>query len=215
MFSTKELEEYVRGVLGVTFVQFGSMDYEVSKELVEVLERAFSEYPLLKRIFHSILIEEEVSLQKNYFYYRKKSIFFGISYFKEKPLKEGIIISKFVEKNDLKTLDASANTWIHAKGCKSLKGKLWHELGYIIDDLLKVSTSQELYDLFLEKKINRKQIIKDISVVGSISPQEFIAECFAEYYCGENPHPCVLETMECINKKYKMLEQEEILKLKK
>jgi len=41
MFSTKELEEYVRGVLGVTFVQFGSMDYEVSKELVEVLERAF------------------------------------------------------------------------------------------------------------------------------------------------------------------------------
>lgn len=215
MLSTKELEEYIRGVLGVPLVQLDDIEKEVGNVIVEELEKMVRNYPLLKYFLHSIVFLEQAKRIKGYRTYHLKSLFFGSVFLKKNDVyTEGIVLGDRIKYSSLEILDHLANTEIHAKGCRSLKGHFYHVIGHTLDDLLKITTSMNFYEFCEKYEIKQKNIEKNISWMASISPQELLAESFAEFYGNESPHPFVYLLMEYVQKKYENFSKsEEALKL--
>lgn len=104
-------------------------------------------------------------------------------------------------------VERERNGW-HPKGCNTPMSLVMHELGHAMDGYL--SYSKHVYGVtgkgksgWLSNKIRPVvmkssglkigDISREVSQYGTTNPQEWFAECFAEYMCSDNPRKVASE----------------------
>jgi hypothetical protein len=93
----------------------------------------------------------------------------------------------------------------HPVGCDTVKSVLDHEIGHQLDDMLKLSSKENIKQLFDTK--TRDQITEELSKYAwdNNNPDkygEFIAEAWAEYCNSPYPRPIAKEIGETIEREY-------------
>lgn len=93
----------------------------------------------------------------------------------------------------------------HPVGCDTVKSVLDHEIGHQLDKMLKLSSKNNIRELFDTR--TQEQITEELSKyawknTNSNRYSEFIAEAWAEYCNNPNPRPIAKEIGEIIEREY-------------
>ena len=91
----------------------------------------------------------------------------------------------------------------HPKGCGNTTATVYHEVGHLLDYLLGVSGNAMFMSRY--SSLSADVIKREVSTYATVSPQEFVAEAFAEYMCNPVPRPLAMWVGELIDRCYKSL----------
>lgn len=211
--SITDIEDYVRDIIGIPYVNFDGMDIKVCSELVNTLEEAFFLYPLLGKaicaIGHSQYIEEQINLIDNmdtfigYCEDYSKDFDANNTWMTTVLIDEdskdniyiGINISKLISHHNLDELNLIAKEnaifAYHPTHCVSFKSIIYHEIGHIFDFLLKITENHEFLKLL--ETINLEL---EVSRYAMLNQREAFAEAFAEYHMADQPNEAVRKIVE-------------------
>ena len=91
----------------------------------------------------------------------------------------------------------AASHGLYAKNCYTIKSIIWHEIGHVLDKILRVSKDARFLAL-----IKDVDITKEISDYAAINHSETFAEAFAEYHSARESTILIAEIAELANQKY-------------
>lgn len=221
--TVNEVEEYIRNVLGIPYVNLDSFHLDVCIEIVSTLEEVFSKYPLLKGTICSIGQREDINNQINLILasdidegwkmedweeIRKESNFMSchgtksdchITYISLAFLERAKILN--LNEQNYKLMWESIHS-IHPEHCYDFRSSIWHEIGHIFDYVLTITARKD----FLEK-LSEINVSCDISKYAATSPRETFAEAFAEYHSTNYPNDAVSSIVEIALQEYKKREK--------
>lgn len=104
----------------------------------------------------------------------------------------------------IRDIKYNEQTGFHPKGCDSPESIIYHEIGHMMDDLCGLSAGDRNFAM-LYNSLSYSQIRECLSQYATTSPQEFIAEAFAEYMCSPYPRQLARDVYNLIIYKYQML----------
>lgn len=88
----------------------------------------------------------------------------------------------------------------HPKSCGTPESILYHELGHLIDNVCEISQGAEFRNYFAS--LPRESIKQGLSQYALSSPQEFLAEAFAEGMCNPTPRVIASRVMRIVERAY-------------
>ena len=97
----------------------------------------------------------------------------------------------------------NAISGFHPQNCTGPDSIIYHEVGHLIDDLCGITSSIEFAMLY--RSLSYNDILTGLSEYATTSPQEFVAEAFAEYMCSPTPRKISVDVYNLIQSKYKAL----------
>ena len=100
-------------------------------------------------------------------------------------------------------LRRSAQCGFHPQGCHSPESVVYHEIGHMIDYLCNFSHSPE-YSAHMDR-FSPREISANLSEYAQTSPEEAVAEGFAEYMCNPSPRPMARWIGEELDRFYRRL----------
>lgn len=216
--SINDIEDYIRDIIGIPYVNLEGVNIQVCNELVNTLEEAFSLYPLLKKAIcaigpseyingqinliqnvTNIYINDGLPIWQNYHYILDKKgtkmTTVSITDENKKLLYNALNIGPSVRNHTLFSININLllNTLVkhHPFHCKNFKSTIYHELGHILDNILKITEKKEFLEL--TQDINIK---KQISKYATTNEREAFAEAFAEYHSTDEPNDVVRKIVE-------------------
>lgn len=95
------------------------------------------------------------------------------------------------------TLEADVSMGYHPLGCDNTDSIVYHEIGHLLDNTLKISDSAEF--TALKRGYTPAKIAEGLSRYAAYNAQEMLAEGFAEYRCNKNPRPLARKIGELID----------------
>lgn len=208
------------------FMNFDGLSFSVHSEILSTLKEIFQIYPKLYSSLTAIGFHEDIERefnQRRFFLgrqmgknisYLKIPIFQGLFQrivSKNKITNEigfvGILMGDSLKKITQTSFDFSSNNHL-AKNTRNIRGQVFHEFGHILDDVLGISQSEEFFLFCSTNEITPEKIEENLSIYGATSPQEFIAEVFAEYHCSKEVNSFTLMVMNYLTEKYKNYENQ-------
>lgn len=214
--SINDIEDYIRNIIGIPYVNLEGIDIEVCNELINTLEEAFSLYPLLKKSICAIGHQQSIANQMNLFSLSNKFAidyengWFFCKYYDDRyftgymsaaqlydPDSQyiGFSINNSVKNKTLPELNylrkKDADTGFSPNHCGSFRSMVWHEIGHIFDYILKITGKPEFLEL-----IQSVNIEKQISKYATTDYKETFAEAFAEYHSTNEPNDVVRKIVE-------------------
>ena len=108
-----------------------------------------------------------------------------------------------VYKTLMKEVKYNSISGFHPQGCTGPDSIIYHEIGHLIDDLCGITSSIEFAMLY--RRLSHNDILTGLSEYAATSPQEFVAEAFAEYMCSPTPRRISVDIYSLIQSKYKAL----------
>lgn len=214
-----EVEEYIRNILEIPYVNLDGFYLDICMEIASTLEEAFSKYPLLKGTICCIGQREDINNQINLIIASDIDEEWKIEDWEEIK-KESNFMSchgavsnchvtyislAFLERAKMLNLNEQNYKlmWecirsIHPEHCQDFRSSIWHEIGHIFDCVLRITTRED----FLEK-LSEINVSCDISKYASISPREAFAEAFAEYHSTNTPNDAVSSLVGIALQEYK------------
>ncbi len=223
LHTISEVEEYIKDVLGIPYVNLKGFHLDICIEIVSVLKEIFFKYPLLKNTICCIGQREDVNQQVNLILASDIEDNWEIEDWQEMK-KECNFMSCVCTKDDyhityigltflerakmLNLADQNCKLmWecirsIHPEHCHTFRSAIWHEVGHIFDYILSISTRSD----FLEE-LSKIHVSWKISKYASISPRETFAEAFAEYHSTDSPNMAVSSLVEIALQEYKKRER--------
>ena len=216
--SINDIEDYIRDIIGIPYVNLEGIDLEVCNELLDTLEEVFSLYPLLKKsicaIGQSEYIEEQINLSFNsmdmeidcdlrhfvwseYTPILEKHDMAEVDHQSENnnPLYIALNIGPLISRYHLDYINR-----IHMQGALSgfnpphsttFKSTIYHELGHVLDAILKITEKKEFLEL-----LQTVDIENEISRYATTNEREAFAEAFAEYHSTDEPNDAVRKIVE-------------------
>lgn len=95
------------------------------------------------------------------------------------------------------TLEDDVSMGYHPLGCDDTDSIVYHEIGHLLDNTLKISDSAEF--AALKRGYTPAKIAEGLSRYAAYNAQEMLAEGFAEYRCNKNPRPLARKIGELID----------------
>ncbi|MBO4963028.1 MAG: hypothetical protein J6C97_04550 [Clostridia bacterium] len=94
----------------------------------------------------------------------------------------------------------SEQSGFHPKNCGTPESIIFHELGHLIDYLCNISSCAEFARLY--RGYSALKVKRELSEYATVSPQEFLAEAFAEYESSNTPREIARQVGQLIQQKY-------------
>lgn len=225
MDSILELEEYVRVVLGIPYVNFKGLNFEVGRILVTTIKEIFGKYPFLKHTLSAIGNRNYITNYLNLNWYADietwenldskhlecdsllidhafATLVAGGGFDKrnENYLFCAFSLGDFIWSSSLKEITTRIQENrecgnLH-KYYDSMRPLLYHEMGHLLDFVLRIS---ELDTFIIHYEKNYNLLKKQLSYTASLNIRDFFAEVFSYYHCGDNQNSLVNETMRLVS----------------
>lgn len=169
------------------YLSLEGIDAKSAKMTYEAYENVFNKYPKIKGIFPSIktkLLNEKV-FAKTDITFGGKQVYLNRLFFKDNKVLEDLY-EKTVQIN------------FHPKGTTAI-ANIYHEIAHCIDSLLteRMTSKQRkkylTFSAFAQSKIFRMtklsldDILENVSSYATRKPEEWFAECFAEFMNSNSP----------------------------
>lgn len=89
----------------------------------------------------------------------------------------------------IKSLEDTVASGMHPTGVTTVRSVFDHELGHVVDDILKVSQSDAFVSIYRTASGLPGGIAENVSIYATNNQSEFIAEAWAEFLNNPNPRP--------------------------
>ena len=220
--SIKQAEYFVEHFLGIHSVNFdGIKDIRVLNEIVDALVECLEFYPEIAHSICHIGNPDDINAQMNMLAnsFNKKYLHWKIyddtdgafavfsASFQEsrKPVDYiGLSIRPYISDNTLERINYdnyyAADQGLYTSNCSTIKSSIWHEVGHVLDNIMKVSTDSKFLSM-----IKNANIKEEISEYAMINQRETFAEAFAEYHAALDSSILIEAIGEYADRKYKVL----------
>lgn len=169
------------------YLSLEGVDAKSAKITYEAYEKVFNKYPKLKGIFPSVktkLMGENV-FARTEITYSQKQVYLNRLFFKDYDVLENAYAKTLIAK-------------FHPEGTTAI-ANVYHELAHCIDSLLssrmtsKQKSKYKTFSTFARSeilrvtKLNFDDILENVSRYAKRTPEEWFAECFAEFMNSNSP----------------------------
>jgi len=225
MDSVNDLEEYVRGILGIPYINLNGLNLEVGKVVIKTIEEVFRNYPFLKHTLSAIGNREYITNYLNLNWYADFETWesldskklecdallvdnafatlvgsYGIDEKNGSFLFCTLSLGDFIWSSSLENINLrikeNRECGNFHKYYNSMEPLIYHEMGHLLDFVLRMSDSEFFIDYY-DKNYN---LLKEqLSYTASLNKSDFFAEVFSYYHCGKTQNQLVKETMELVS----------------
>lgn len=216
--SITEIEDYIRDIIGIPYVNLEGIDIEVCNVIIDTLEEFFSLYPLFRKsivaIGQSQYMEEQANLiclldnnvtddgVENFVWVKYVNHFNSVwmntlaTYDKNNLLTYfGLNLSIYIRNHSLSTMDMDFRkksiAGFHTPNCNTFRSVLYHEFGHLFDYILKISSNPKFFEL-----LKNMDIEHDVSSYATTNEMEAFAEAFSEYHSTDTPNESIKKIVE-------------------